>query len=80
MSLQRSAGNAAIGSVLDRPVSGLGLPRPPRVLAAPIPGTPVVARDPLGAVVAGDVLPAPLPVVWGTDPFLISLARTASGD
>lgn len=80
LSLQRSAGNAAIGSVLDRPVSGLGLPGPPRVLAAPIPDTPVVARDPLGAVVAGDVLPAPLPVVWGTDPFLISLARTASGD
>jgi hypothetical protein len=41
------------------------------------------ADDPgaaVGATVTGDVLPPPLLVTWGPDPFLVSFARASPGD
>src|SRR5690606_8646219 len=39
-----------------------------------------VARDPVGAVATGDLLPPPLRVIWGSDPFVLTLARAPAGD
>ncbi len=78
--LQQTVGNAAAGGILTPAALGADSPRLPPSATAASPAVPVVAREPVGAVVAGDVLPPPLPVEWGTDPFLIELTRTASGD
>src|SRR5207249_5159834 len=58
------AGNAAVARLLAGPY-GSPVPRPT---------TEVVQRN------AQDVLPPPMAVTWGSDPFLMSFARSASGD
>src|SRR2546429_385166 len=64
LQLQRTAGNAAVARLLAGPY-GSPVPRPT---------TEVVQRN------AQDVLPPPMAVTWGSDPFLMSFARSASGD